>query len=120
MTISFTFEELRRAKHALRQEFMNHDARLVQLIDEPFLAQEYMEMLERILEFRKGNRGVIIELRKDMFDWFFSNMGHNNKLRMLTIGTPLPIENHSEDISAACIAWIINGQSERATSSLLR
>ena len=78
-----------------------------------------MDISERLLEFRTGDRGIIVETRADMFDAFFSNVGPNDQLRMLTIGTPLPIEKNLMKISATCLAWIVEGRSEKATSKLL-
>lgn len=120
MNANIEIEILRQVRQVLRTHFKKADSRLLRLFDEPFLNYEVYDNCGRLLEFRTAARGVIVDIRQDMFDAFFSNVGPNDEVRMLTIGTPVHIENNLAKISAACLAWIIEGQSEKVISKLLK
>ncbi len=53
------------------------------LIDEPYMAMKYMDLAERVIEYRMDNRAVIVDLYNEpVLDSFFGNIGADDSIRV--------------------------------------
>ncbi len=119
MSGNFGSKDLEHGRTTLRKEFSKLDPQLIPLLDEPFLEERFLNLADRLLEYRTESRGILVDLTDNRFDAFFANVGVHDECRLLSIFTLLPVESYANKIALACRAWIVERQDEDTVLNLL-
>lgn len=116
-----SLRNLRNEREAFRRTILKKFPTHTSLIDEPYMAMKYMDLAERVIEYRMNNRAVIVDLYNEpVLDSFFGNIGADDSIRVLTIFTPNSDEILRENIIKTCIAWVFTNCDEDEVLSLIK
>ena len=106
------------SRQVLRKFFELEHPGLCDIFEYSGSDEKYLDIADRIFRYVGSERGVDIDYREDMFDFYFTKRGECER-PTLVICVPSNVTDYASRIAAACECWIFRNCDEQMVSELL-